>query len=187
MAEKKKKTATKKPAVKKVAFKKTLPAKKTDAEKKPVDRQPIEKIAPIAKSSPKEEKKRLDYLYAVGRRKTAVAQVRVYKKGSGEILINEMDYQKYFPTLDLQERVTAALRVVGQMQKLMTTAKVSGGGIAAQADAVRHGMSRALIQLNPNFRKPLKKSGFLTRDARKKERKKPGLKRARKRPQWQKR
>jgi len=132
-------------------------------------------------------KKKQDYLYAVGRRKTAVAQVRVYKKGDGKFSVNEKDVTKYFPSAELLERVKSPLVLAGQIDKLDITVKTKGGGIAGQADAVRHGISRALLMLNPNFRKPLKKAGFLTRDARIKERKKPGLKRARKAPQWTKR
>jgi len=132
-------------------------------------------------------KKKGEYLYAVGRRKTAVAQVRLVKKGAGDITVNGKDYKDYFPQSELQRKVYSAIKTVGQTEKLDISAKVSGGGVNAQAEAIRHGISRALILLNPNFKKPLKKSGFLTRDSRRKERKKPGLKRARKAPQWQKR
>ena len=79
------------------------------------------------------------------------------------------------------------MKVVGQGDKLKIWAKVVGGGKVGQAEAIRHGISRALLEINPNFKKPLRKQGFLTRDPRKKERKKPGLKRARKSPQWSKR
>lgn len=132
-------------------------------------------------------KKKQDYLYAVGRRKSAVAQVRVYKKGDGKFSVNEKDVNKYFPSAELLEKVKSPLVLAGQMEKLDITIKVTGGGISGQAEAARHGISRALLLLNPNFRKPLKKAGFLTRDARIKERKKPGLKGARKAPQWTKR
>ncbi|MFA6537529.1 MAG: 30S ribosomal protein S9 [Patescibacteria group bacterium] len=132
-------------------------------------------------------KRKGEYLYSVGRRKTATAQVRLLKKGKGEISVNGKDLKEYFPTLDVQERVLAPLKIVGQMEKLAVSAMVKGSGKIAQAEAIRHGLSRALLLLNPNFKKPLKKAGFLTRDPRVKERKKPGLKRARKAPQWQKR
>ncbi|MBT4722727.1 30S ribosomal protein S9 [Candidatus Falkowbacteria bacterium] len=132
-------------------------------------------------------KKKVEYLYAVGRRKSAVAQVRVYKKGEGKITINGKDLDKYFPTKVLQDKLAAALKTAGQQDKLDVSVKVLGGGFSGQAEAIRHGIARALIQLNPNFRKPLKKAGYITRDARKKERKKPGLKKARKAPQWKKR
>lgn len=134
-----------------------------------------------------DSKKKNEYLYAVGRRKTAVAKVKIMKKGNGEITVNGKEYKIYFPQLEYQKKVYAAIKTVGQTEKLDIIATVLGGGVNAQSEAVRHGISRALIQLNPNFKKPLKKAGFLTRDSRRKERKKPGLKRARKAPQWQKR
>ncbi len=140
-----------------------------------------------SKSEEKDEKKKNEYLYAVGKRKTSVAQVRVFKKGNGDVNVNQKDYKKYFPTPDLQDVLLNAVRIVGQDGKLDISVKVMGGGVNGQAEAARHGIAKALIQLNPNFRKPLKKAGFLTRDPRKKERKKPGLKRARKAPQWKKR
>ncbi len=131
--------------------------------------------------------KRGEYLYAVGKRKTAVAQVRVFKKGEGKIIVNDKDINEYFPLNEWQEAIKSPLKLIGQESKLNVVAKVFGGGVNSQAEAVRHGVARALIQLNQNFRKPLKKAGYLTRDARKKERKKPGLKSARRAPQWKKR
>lgn len=133
------------------------------------------------------QKKKSEYLYAVGKRKTSIAQIRLFKKGEGKVIVNEKDYKIVFPTATLQEKALAGLKTVGQQDKLDVSVKVSGGGKNSQAEAIRHGIARALIQLNPNFRKPLKKAGYLTRDPRKKERKKPGLKGARKAPQWSKR
>ncbi|MBI4262496.1 30S ribosomal protein S9 [Candidatus Uhrbacteria bacterium] len=127
------------------------------------------------------------YLYGVGGRKTAVSQVRLYKNGSGQIMVNAKPLEIYFPYNEFQTIVRSPLERVGQMDKLDVSARVKGGGIHAQAEAVRHGLSLALTKLNQNFRKNLKKVSFLTRDARMKERKKPGLKRARRAPQWQKR
>lgn len=144
------------------------------------------KITEVEEESTNSKKKQ-DYLYAVGRRKSAVAQVRIYKKGEGKFIVNEKELNKYFPSAELLDKVKAPLVLAGQTDKLSITVKVVGGGISGQAEAVRHGISRALLLLNPNFRKPLKKAGFLTRDARVKERKKPGLKGARKAPQWTKR
>jgi len=144
------------------------------------------KITEVEEESTNSKKKQ-DYLYAVGRRKSAVAQVRIYKKGEGKFTVNEKELNKYFPSAELLDKVKAPLVLAGQTDKLSITVKVVGGGISGQAEAVRHGISRALLLLNPNFRKPLKKAGFLTRDARVKERKKPGLKGARKAPQWTKR
>jgi len=141
----------------------------------------------LIENAESDAKKKGEYLYSVGRRKTACAQVRLLKRGKGEITVNGQDFKIYFPTLDVQERVLSPLKIVGQMDRLAATVIVKGSGKIAQAEAIRHGLSRALLLLNPNFKKPLKKAGFLTRDPRVKERKKPGLKRARKAPQWQKR
>lgn len=179
----------KKPAVK--AVKKPVKTiKKATPKKKQV--KPVEvAVKEVVVSAPVEEAtvnaKKSEYLFGLGRRKTAIARVRVYKKGEGKVTINEKDLKIYCPTADLQGKVLSALEVVGQTDKLDIAAKVSGGGRVAQAEAIRHGMSRALLLLNPNFKKPLKKAGYLTRDPRQKERKKPGLKRARKAPQWTKR
>lgn len=131
--------------------------------------------------------KKFSYYYAIGRRKNAVAQIRLYKKGEGEIKVNGKDMKDYFPREEWQGNILAPLKAMGQMNKLNVIATVKGGGVNAQSEAIRLGVSRALLQLNPIFRRGLKKYGYLTRDARKKERKKPGLKRARRAPQWQKR
>ncbi|MFH0815122.1 MAG: 30S ribosomal protein S9 [Candidatus Falkowbacteria bacterium] len=152
------------------------------------------KVETIHESSPKSKKiekpekqeKKSEYLYAVGRRKTAIAKVRLYKNGKGEILVNDKPIKEYF-NAGLCEIINAPLLAIGQLDKIDITIKVIGGGIVGQAEAIRHGISRALVDLNLNFRKPLKKAGYLKRDARKKERKKPGLKRARRAPQWSKR
>jgi len=138
-------------------------------------------------AKPKEAEKKQEYLYAVGKRKTAIAQIRVYKKGKGKIEINKKDFSIIYPAKTLQEVILKPLKLVGQEGKLDVTVRILGGGMKGQVEAIRHGISKALINLNPNFRKPLKKAGYLTRDARKKERKKPGLKRARRAPQWSKR
>jgi small subunit ribosomal protein S9 len=127
------------------------------------------------------------YWEATGRRKTAVARVRLLTKGGGEILVNEKPYQKYFPTLELWQIATASLQKMKSLERFQVSAKIKGGGIHAQAEALSHGISRALVKFNPDFRKRLKKSGFLTRDSRMRERKKFGLKRARRAPQWAKR
>lgn len=103
------------------------------------------------------------------------------------ITINGKDYKQYFPIFEYQEIVSAPLKSVGQSDKLDIEVRVRGGGKRGQSEAVRHGISRALVNLNPNFKKNLRRAGFLTRDARVKERKKYGLKRARRAPQWQKR
>lgn len=189
MVEKKKIIKKKPKAVKAAkAVKKTAPAAEAKEIKSPVKVEPDLRIEEKTDElSAAAGAKKGEYLYGVGRRKSAIAQVRVLKKGKGQVVVNGKDYQKYFGTAEWQERVLSPLKIVGQADKLDISVKISGGGTAAQADAIRHGMSRALLLLNPNFKKPLKKAGFLTRDPRKKERKKPGLKRARKAPQWVKR
>ena len=133
------------------------------------------------------ENKKNAYYYAVGRRKCSVAQIRLYKKGSGEIKINEKEIEKYFPCEEWQSIVFAPLKVMGQTNKLNTIIKVQGGGVKSQSEAIRLGIARALLKLNPIFKRGLKKYGYLTRDSRVKERKKYGLKGARRAPQWAKR
>jgi small subunit ribosomal protein S9 len=127
------------------------------------------------------------YLGAVGRRKMAIARVRLYTKGEKEIVINERPYQQYFPTRDLQQTVADPLVKMKNIEKFRVTARVSGGGMKGQAEAVRHGISRALIVFNQDFKKRLRRAGFLTRDPRVRERKKFGFKSARRAPQWHKR
>ncbi|KPJ57285.1 30S ribosomal protein S9 [Parcubacteria bacterium DG_74_2] len=131
----------------------------------------------------KETKK---YYKAVGRRKTAVARVRLFSKGKN-FLVNQKPVEDYFPILELQKIAKAALNKVKGINKFGISVIVKGGGIHAQAEAVRHGIARALILYKPNFKKELKEAGFLKRDPRMRERKKFGLKRARRAPQWQKR
>lgn len=131
--------------------------------------------------------KEMEYLYALGRRKSAVAQVRLYRRGSGKITVNNRDVASYFPAGMLQETVHSALIAVGQADTLDVVAKVHGGGLRGQADAIRLGISRALLKQNPTFRVSLKRLNYLHRDPRVKERKKYGLKKARRAPQWAKR
>ncbi len=122
----------------------------------------------------------------VGRRKTASARV-LLTLGEGKIIINGKDLPAYFPLILWQEKVTAPLRVVGKEKTMDISVKVAGGGVSAQAEAVRHGIARALIKWNEEFKKALKAEGFLTRDPRAKERKKFGLHKARRGHQWRKR
>jgi len=126
------------------------------------------------------------YIEAVGRRKTAVARVRLVQK-KGLIHINERGFKEYFPQTKQQELVLAPLELVGVSDKMTVTAHVHGGGMIAQAEAVRHGISRALVKLQESLRPKLRVVGFLTRDPRMVERKKYGLKKARRAPQWAKR
>lgn len=127
------------------------------------------------------------YFEAVGRRKTSVARVRFYVSGKKEVVINDKAYDEYFPTKILQETCIAPLKKVKCMDKFRVVVKVSGGGISSQSEAVRHGISRALVLFNVEFKKKFRGAGFLTRDPRKRERYKFGLKRARRAPQWKKR
>lgn len=125
------------------------------------------------------------YTEAVGRRKTATARVRITPAKQDSVIVNEKDLSVYFPLAEAQQIIFAPLKVAGA--KFTVTAKVQGGGPTAQAEAIRHGLSRALNTYNPELRKELKVLGFLKRDPRAKERKKFGLKAARRRPQWSKR
>jgi len=127
------------------------------------------------------------YFEAIGRRKTAVARVRLFTRGEKQFLINNKPYQEYFPLKGDQENSTASMRKMKCLDKFKVTVMVKGGGRSAQAEAVRHGTARVLVDFNNNFRKRLRKAGYLTRDPRMRERKKFGLKRARKAPQWAKR
>ncbi len=127
------------------------------------------------------------YFEAVGRRKTAVARVRLFTKGNKEFLVNDKPLNNYFPASELQQIAVSALNKMNCLDKFKVSAKVKGGGLHAQAEAIRHGTARARVLFNPDFRKRLRKAGYLTRDARMRERKKFGLKRARKAPQWAKR
>ena len=126
------------------------------------------------------------YFYAVGKRKTSIATVRVYQEGSGDVMVNGKKLKDYFSGVQIENAV-AAITLAGQKGHLDVEVRVQGGGKSSQSDAMRHGISRALLLLNPDHRSDLKRAGFLRRDARIKERKKPGLKRARRAPQWQKR
>ena len=126
------------------------------------------------------------YFYGTGRRKKSVARVRVYA-GSGKITINNRDIDDYFGLETLKLIVRQPLALTGTADKFDIVCNVQGGGVTGQAGAIRHGLSRALLQYDENLRPALKKAGFLTRDPRMKERKKYGLKKARRAPQFSKR
>lgn len=126
------------------------------------------------------------YFEAVGRRKTAIVRARLFTK-TGDFTVNGRAYGAYFPEPELQRIVEDALKKMKLWERFRVSVKVSGGGVHAQAEAVRHALARCLIKFNPDFRKRLKRAGFLMRDPRAKERKKFGLKKARRAPQWQKR
>ena len=124
--------------------------------------------------------------YATGKRKESIAKVWL-KPGAGKITVNEKDYKEYFPRDTLVTMINEPLNITGTMSSYDIVATILGGGVSGQAEALRHGISKALLEVNPDFRTMLKKEGFLTRDPRVKERKKYGLKKARKRPQFSKR
>ena len=123
---------------------------------------------------------------ATGKRKSAIARVTL-RPGKGEYTINGRSLPEYFPRDTLQRNIRQPLETVGYEERMDVIARMHGGGVSSQAGALRHGISRALLEADPNLRGELKKRGFLTRDARAKERKKAGLKKARKRPQFSKR
>ena len=147
------------------------------------------KVIPEEQNIDDSKKKRVrhSYLYAVGRRKKSVARVRLYKKGTGIVTINERPIENYFPTAELKNIVLQPLQTTNKLKEFDFTVKVAGGGTHGQSEAVRHGIARVLIIFDKDLRPVLKPEGYLTRDPRRKERKKPGLKRARRAPQWQKR
>lgn len=148
--------------------------------KKPVGKKKVEK--PVER--PKEREK---YLEAVGKRKTAVARVRLFTRGDRAFLVNQKPLEKYFPIFDLQKTAQASLEKMKCLDKFGVEVLVKGGGLSSQAEAIRHGTARALTLFNLDFKKRLRRAGFLTRDSRMRERKKFGLKRARRAPQWSKR
>ena len=136
------------------------------------------------------------YFYAVGRRKSAIAQVRIYTKKSVDetgdetralVQVNGQNYTDYFKDQELWETIESPFKKIKSINRFKAITKVSGGGTTGQAEAVRHGLSRALTLFDENFSKKLRKAGYLTRDPREKERRKYGLKKARKAPQWAKR
>ena len=127
------------------------------------------------------------YMYGTGRRKSSVARVHLYEGGTGSITINGRDIDDYFGLETLKMVVRQPMEATGTTGKFDIVATVCGGGVSGQAGALRHGIARALLNVDPAYRAVLKKAGFLTRDPRMKERKKYGLKGARRAPQFSKR
>jgi small subunit ribosomal protein S9 len=164
----------------KVSVKKGLSGRKEKKEKTPLSGREKKEVKKKAVKSDR-------YFEAIGRRKTAIARVRIFTQGEKVVLVNEKPYQDYFPILENQQTVVSSLEKMKALGRFRVSVKVRGGGISAQAEAIRHGISRALLEFNPDFRKKLRRAGFLTRDPRMRERKKFGLKRARRAPQWRKR
>ena len=131
------------------------------------------------------EKTKEKYIEAVGRRKTAVARVRLFSNPKTTIIINNKTLETYFPVKEMQDTIQEPFAEVSSKFKI--SVKVMGGGAHSQAEAIRHGIARAIVLDDSNLRRSLKKSGYLKRDPRSKERRKFGLKKARKAPQWSKR
>lgn len=149
---------------------------------------PKKKISKKTKSADKPVKEKKEkYFESIGRRKTAVARVRLFSHSSGEFLINDKQLKEYFSQKELQQTVLSPLVLTDCLNQFKVSARLKGGGTVSQSEAVRHGLARALVLFNADFRKKLKKAGFLKRDQRMRERKKFGLKRARRAPQWRKR
>jgi len=176
----------------KKVIKKVVPKKEAKL-KITVPAQPeIVEIIPETEKLAEDTKGVKRFYEGVGRRKTAIAQVRLFavkpfEEEVGKVIVNEKPYKQYFVKLDNQQAVEAALRKIKLLNRFEVTVKVKGGGLTAQAEAIRHGISRALLVFNADFRKKLKKAGYLKRDPRMKERRKFGLKKARRAPQWAKR
>jgi small subunit ribosomal protein S9 len=150
------------------------------------DKKPISGKSDSEEQEKKTKERKNRYFYANGKRKTAIARVRLYENGKGDITINERPIDDYFFGT-LIGNVKTPLKLVNVQNLFDITVKVIGGGLSAQSDAVRHGIAKALLQYDSAFRPVLKKAGLLTRDSRTKERKKYGLHRARRAPQWAKR
>ena len=188
-----KKTTTAKaaPAAKKAAAPKKVVAPKAVKATEATET-PVAAAKPAAKVVSKPTKTALptrtgEFFYAAGNRKTSVARVRLYAKGTGVIEVNGKKIEEYIKVPSKRDSIKAPLRITGHGSTFDITVKTSGGGISGQADAIRHGIAKALLAFDPTLRITLKRAGFLTRDPRMKERKKYGLHRARRAPQWSKR
>jgi small subunit ribosomal protein S9 len=180
--------AAKAPAPSKPAAHKPAAAKPAKAPASAPEKSAVEgTVKPAAAAhAPKKAAPSGRYVFATGRRKTAVANVRVFT-GSGENVVNKKKFDIYFFHSTLREQAMKPFQLTGMEGSYFFTASIQGGGMQAQAYALGHGLSRALSEINPDIRTVLKTNGLLTRDDRKKERKKPGLKRARRAGQWAKR
>ncbi len=145
------------------------------------------KSAPEAQTVAEKKPALQEYFYGCGKRKTSIARVRLYPKGKGLVTVNNRPMQEYFTMSTSAGTIMAPLKLTSLAKDFDISALIKGGGVNSQAEALRHGIARALLVYNDTLRGTLKKAGFLTRDARIKERKKPGLKRARRAPQFSKR
>lgn len=147
------------------------------------------KESKVAEEQVESKASKSKYFYAVGKRKTAIAQVRIYpeSKEVKGILVNKKEVEKYFPIVRFKETSIAPLVATANQEKFGVAVRISGGGISSQAEAMRLGIARALVKFDETLKKQLRTLGYMTRDARIVERKKPGLKKARRAPQWAKR
>ena len=161
-----------------------MPAKKAKPEKKEEKPKQVKETTKTDKVEEFNFKGK--YLAAVGRRKKAVAQIRLYNKGKGLIVVNDKKVGDYFPFY-LLPIINQPLKATGHLRDLNFSILVRGGGKRGQAEAIRHGIARVLVEFDKELKPVLRAKGWLTRDARRKERKKPGLKKARRAPQWSKR
>ena len=193
------KAAAKKPAAAKKAAPKAAAksAAKTSAKTSAKPSAPAAKKTAASKATPsskgaarklkvKDAFPNRQYTFATGKRKTAVATVRLYPQGKGKCVVNNLASTDYFVGTG-EERMRSPLAALGMEKTVDISIRVTGGGLSAQAEAARHGIARAAVVMDAEHRPALKKAGLLTRDARRKERKKPGLRRARRSPQWSKR
>ncbi len=198
MPAKEKKETTKKTPPKKDVKKEDKKAVKEVKSKAPTKKATPKKTVSVAKKDTKEKAKTTTkktkkvesgkkFYQAVGRRKTSTCTVRLYEIKGGGVKINDKNLEDYFPTFDLQKKATSPLARFSFLEKYFVSVKVRGGGRKSQADAIRHGIGRAVIEIDSSLRKEAKTAGYLTRDPRMRESKKPGLKRARRAPQWRKR
>ncbi len=180
--------AVKKPAAKPVAAKKPRVLKKKPEEASEIVPDAVVGVME-AETAPSLDKPKIangKYVFATGRRKTSIANVRMFS-GKGENIVNKKPFATYFFHTTLRDQVTKPFKITGFQNDFYFVATINGGGINSQSVALQHGLARALASLTDEAKRQLKKNGLLTRDARKKERKKPGLKRARRSPQWAKR
>ena len=165
-----------------------MPKVKKTKKEKPKKVKKVKKTTSVKKAVKETVKPKVaKYFEGIGRRKTSIARVRISAQKEKTFLVNEKPLENYFPTKSLQLIILSPLNLTDCSDKFKVSIRVKGGGISSQAEAIRHGLSRALVLFDPELRKKLKKAGFLKRDPRMRERKKFGLKRARRAPQWQKR
>ncbi len=194
MATTKKTAAEKTEKVKKAPVVKAAKSPKAVAPKKVAEEaaEPVQAATPVVahkseKAAAASATLKGEFFYAAGNRKTSVARVRLYEKGTGTFIINDQTLEQYIVVPSKRDSVKAPLRITGHLKTFDISIHSEGGGLNGQADAMRHGISKALLLFDPSLRITLKRAGFLTRDPRMKERKKYGLHRARRAPQWSKR